>query len=163
MEFLLTLMPETLTERLAALTGVVVSLALFFFAFSAKREGTVVPVAAPTSAPTAAPVEETTPVVPVASRPVAPAPARASTVALVLTAARGDCWVSLRSGSADGKVLYEGVLVSGRTVRAKAPQLWIRLGAAANLDITLNGKRAAALPAGTIDVVATPKGIGPAT
>jgi hypothetical protein len=82
---------------------------------------------------------------------------------LTLTAARGDCWLSVRAGTPDGKVLYEGTLVSGRTIQLAGARLWVRMGAAANLDLTLNGKRVAGLAAGTADLVVTPSGVRPAS
>jgi cytoskeleton protein RodZ len=59
---------------------------------------------------------------------------------LVLTAARGDCWVSVRAGSASGRVLYEQTLRRGSSVHLTVrPPLWLRVGAGLNLDATLGG------------------------
>jgi hypothetical protein len=158
-------MPETTTERLAALIGLVASLVLLFIAFSANTRQDVVPVAA---SRTQAATQVTTqppalsPASPVAaSTKPAPRPA-ANRLLLILTAARGDCWLSARSGSADGRLLYEGTLLSGRSLRLDGARLWLRFGAASNVDLTLNGKKIAALPAGTGDVLATARGIQPA-
>jgi hypothetical protein len=159
-------MPETTTERLAALVGVVAAVVLLFVALSAKAREGAVPVAAPAAAETEpaknAPSTEPT-ITPVATRPNATNTPRPGTARLVLAAARGDCWLSVRAGSAEGEVLYEGVLVSGKTLPVKGARLWLRLGAAANLDLSLNGKRVAALPAGTVDLVVTPQGVRPTT
>jgi hypothetical protein len=71
---------------------------------------------------------------------------------IVLTASRGDCWVVARSGSSSGPVLYEGLLETGRTVRLQSKRVWLSLGAAANVDVLIDGKHEA-LPQGTIEVL----------
>jgi cytoskeleton protein RodZ len=63
---------------------------------------------------------------------------------LVLTAARGDCWMQVRAGGVNGRLLYEGTLEQGQTQRfAKYPRVWIELGNPANLTAKLNGKKVA--------------------
>jgi hypothetical protein len=152
-------MPETTSERLAALVGLVAAVTLVLVALSARTHAETVQVAAP-AAETAGPASAfDEPVAAAARPPAAPATAPASTALLALTAARGDCWLFVRLDASDGKVLYEGTLTSGRTIRLQGARLWVRMGAAANLDLTLNGGRVAALPAGTVEVVATPKGV----
>jgi hypothetical protein len=74
---------------------------------------------------------------------------------IVLTAVRGDCWLSVRVGAESGDVLYEGVLALGDSLRFKRQKLWLRLGAASNLEISVDGKPAE-VPAGTVDVVLPP-------
>ena len=82
---------------------------------------------------------------------------------LVVTAARGDCWLEVHAGAADGDVLYQGILAKGdaRTFSGKA--LWIRAGAAEKLEMTLNGRRVDNVPRGTADVLVTSRGVRPAT
>lgn len=70
---------------------------------------------------------------------------------LLLTATRGDCWVEVRSGSATGSPLYSGTLTSGRSLRFNRPKLWLRLGAASNVDIIVNG-RLSSVPPGTVEL-----------
>lgn len=70
---------------------------------------------------------------------------------LVISASRGDCWVEARAGSATGPVLYAGTLAIGRTLRFERPKVWLRLGAASNVDLLVNG-RAAAVPTGTVEL-----------
>jgi cytoskeleton protein RodZ len=83
------------------------------------------------------------------TRPPAPQPAR-----LVLTASRGDCWVLLRVGSANGPVLYEQTLRQGSSVRFTVKHaVWLRVGHGANLDASLRGKPLRNLPAITGDVL----------
>jgi hypothetical protein len=160
-------MPETTTERLAALVGLVAAISLVLVAMSARTPKDAAQVAAPAAADAVSAPSEAEPaddpVVAVARPPAAPKPPSAATAALTLTAARGDCWLSIHAGTPDGKVLYEGTLLSGRTIRLAGARLWVRMGAAANLDLTLNGKKVASLPAGTADVVATPAGVRPAS
>jgi Domain of unknown function (DUF4115) len=159
-------LPETTTERLVALVGLAAAIALLVLAFSQQTERGAVHVAAPTqedgvSAQTATRAEE--PVVNFAHRPSTRTPVAADQAILVVRAARGDCWLSIHANGATGKLLYEGVLASGRSVRVQGARLWLRLGAASNLDLVLNGKPVAALAAGTFDVVATARGVEPAT
>jgi hypothetical protein len=151
-------MPETFTERLIALVGFATALGLVAFALggrseepgraAAEAEGSV-PVVALARSP-----EPATAVARPTAAPVTPARAR-----LVLTAARGECWVSIRAGSAEGRVLYEGVVAAGERVRYSAARLWIRLGAAANVELRANGKPVDTLSAGTFDIVVTPTGV----
>src|SRR6266566_9651510 len=95
-----------------------------------------------------------------AALPAAPRTAtQPQTVArIVLVARRGRCWLSIRLGSATGRLVYQRTLEQGRTARFVSTRLWIRIGAPWNLDATLNGK-AVQLPASTGDVVATPTGL----
>lgn len=81
---------------------------------------------------------------------------------LVLTAARGECWLSIRAGSGEGRVLYEGLLREGRSLRFAGKRLWVRMGAPWNLEARLNGEAAATLPADTGNIVVTRAGIRPA-
>jgi hypothetical protein len=88
---------------------------------------------------------------------------RAPTIAtLVLTASRGDCWVSARTGSSTGASLYEGKLARGQKLRLARSRLWLRLGAAGNLRATLNGRALDTFPQGTVDIVVTPGGVAQA-
>jgi uncharacterized protein DUF4115 len=77
---------------------------------------------------------------------------------LLVAATRGDSWLVVRSGSGAGRVLYQGTLIQGKTLRLSSSRLWMRVGAGANLDVSINGK-SATLGAGTFDAVLTPRGI----
>jgi cytoskeletal protein RodZ len=85
-------------------------------------------------------------------RVAAPAAASPSIPIITLSAVRGDCWLSVRAGTQAGQTLYEGVLAQGDELRFKQRKLWLRLGAASNLEISVDGKPAE-VPAGTVDVV----------
>jgi hypothetical protein len=78
---------------------------------------------------------------------------------LVLAAARGDCWLSVRKGSRDGRLLYEGMLVEGESLRFVGKRLWVRMGAPWNLRVRLNGRAVTGLPADTGNVVITRDGL----
>lgn len=65
---------------------------------------------------------------------------------VVLTAARGDCWLLVRIGSETGPVLYEHTLSRGSSTSFSRPRLWIRIGAPGSLSATLNGKPIDILP-----------------
>jgi Domain of unknown function (DUF4115) len=70
---------------------------------------------------------------------------------LMLSATRGDCWVEVRADSATGPALYAGTLTTGRSLRFNRPKLWLRLGAASNVDIVVNG-RPSSIPPGTVEL-----------
>jgi hypothetical protein len=83
-----------------------------------------------------------------ARAPSAPLPAprpdavavRASTV-LVLRAARGPCWLSVRRRSEHGRLLFESTLEPGESRRFRERQLWVRIGAPWNLIASRRGHR----------------------
>lgn len=61
---------------------------------------------------------------------------------LVLTAARGECWMQVRAGGVNGRLLWEGTLEPGQSQRfVKNKRLWLELGAPANVNARLNGRR----------------------
>jgi hypothetical protein len=88
------------------------------------------------------------------AKPQAATPTRkpAQATAIVLTAARGDCWFQARVGSEQGRVLDERVLSQGESTTITSPRVWLAIGAAGNLDVTVNGKPRQ-LSAGTLAVV----------
>ena len=71
---------------------------------------------------------------------------------VVVTAARGDCWISARLGSETGQVLDERLLAQGESVTLRGEQVWMSIGAAANVDVTVNGQDRE-LQSGTVAVV----------
>lgn len=89
---------------------------------------------------------------PGASEPRAAAKERALPDEVVVAAVRGDCWVSLRRGSAAGEVLFEGLLVRGRRARVRGDRIFVRLGAGENVRVTVGGKPRP-VPPGTADMV----------
>jgi cytoskeleton protein RodZ len=81
---------------------------------------------------------------------------------LVVTASRGDCWLSVRVGSREGRVLFEGMLREGDSLRFARKRLWLRIGAPWNLEARLNGRAQRGLPADTGNVFVTRAGVRPA-
>ncbi|MDQ3867729.1 MAG: helix-turn-helix domain-containing protein [Actinomycetota bacterium] len=83
------------------------------------------------------------------------------TVKLALTAARGDCWVSIRLGRVTGKLLFQGTLDQGETIRYVGRRFWLQFGNAPseNLDVRMNGRRVRDFPTGSSLVVVSPKGV----
>ncbi len=76
-------------------------------------------------------------------------------VTVVVTATRGDCWLSARAGSETGRVLDERVLAQGESVRVRAKRVWLSLGAASNVDVLVD-KEPRPVPGGTVALVLTP-------
>jgi uncharacterized protein DUF4115 len=91
-------------------------------------------------------------------RTILPATAEPKAVRLSLSASRGDCWLEIRERSATGKVLFAGTMEQGKSFKFAASRIWILFGAPENVDLILNGKRAA-IPSGTLDVLVTPGGV----
>jgi cytoskeleton protein RodZ len=86
-----------------------------------------------------------------APRPATPVQApthRAPAPGLVIAATRGDCWLSVRQGSAAGALVWQGILRRGASLRLGRPPLWIRMGAPWNLTAKLDSRALAALPTG---------------
>ena len=52
-----------------------------------------------------------------------------------------DSWLELRRDTATGTVVYSGVLPAGHALHVRARRVWARFGAAANLQVTVNGSR----------------------
>jgi hypothetical protein len=91
---------------------------------------------------------------------VSPLPAKTSPRStFAFTAARGDSWIQARARSFGGVVLYERTLLRGEIVRIRARQLWIRFGAAAHLDLTIDGRRTRLPAFGTFDAFVGPRGV----
>jgi hypothetical protein len=99
-------------------------------------------------------VQRTSPTKTATTNPIkTTAPPALATV--VVTAARGDCWISARLGSETGKVLEERLLAQGESVTLRGAQVWMSIGAAANVDVTVNGQDRE-LKSGTVAVVLGP-------
>ena len=103
-----------------------------------------------TTSTQAATTERTTP----ASTPAKTTSRTVEPTVVVLTAVRGDSWFSARLGSENGRVLDERVLAQGESVRVQGQRIWLSVGAAGNVEVTVNGKPRALSP-GTVSVVLT--------
>ncbi len=79
---------------------------------------------------------------------------------VVLRALRGDCWIAVRLESEGGPLLYENLLRPGQAVSFVRLPLWVRIGAPANLVLTLDGRRLRAFTrSGPLNVVVGKSGI----
>jgi hypothetical protein len=83
--------------------------------------------------------------------------------ALRFSAERGDCWLEVRERGEEGRVLFAGTLVRGRSVTLRGSSFWVRMGAGQNLSARFGRHALADLPAGaatisieraTVDVIA---------
>ena len=93
---------------------------------------------------------------PAATPPAAPAYA-------VFRAARGNCWLLVRSSGPAGPVLYERTLAQGRTLRLPVSRaLWVRIGAPWNLDLGIAGKAVTRLPTVPANVLVSKSGVAAA-
>jgi pyruvate/2-oxoglutarate dehydrogenase complex dihydrolipoamide acyltransferase (E2) component len=110
----------------------------------------------------AAPAPETTtaPETTAGEATAAPEPARIASGVRLTLSATADTWVEIRSGSADGDVLYSGILPRGSAKRFRSTQLWASFGAASNLTARLNGKPLH-LPPGTYSALVGARGLRP--
>lgn len=82
----------------------------------------------------------------------------------VVSAARGNCWLWIRSGSANGQTVYEATLLQGKTLPinlAKGP-VWIDIGDPTSIDVHLGGKLVHGLPTQAGMVMLTRHGLEPA-
>ena len=108
------------------------------------------------------PTESTAPQTTTAPEPTTTgkAAAGATRLAKLTLTAIGDTWVEVRSGSANGEVLYSGILPQGTEKRFRDAHLWASFGAAANLTARLNGKPLN-LPPGTYSARVGESGLKP--
>jgi cytoskeleton protein RodZ len=83
------------------------------------------------------------------------APARP---ALVLRAAGGPCWLSVRRWSEQGRLLFESTLEPGQSRRFRDRQLWVRIGAPWNLIVNRGGRRLS-MPQTVATVLVTSSGV----
>ena len=92
----------------------------------------------------------------------------ASTSALpttaVIVASRGNSWLWIRSGNANGPTVYQGTLLQGKTmpVNLKNGPVWIRIGDPTSIDVRLGRRLADGLPTQVGNVLLTRRGIRPA-
>jgi helix-turn-helix protein len=77
---------------------------------------------------------------------------------VVLTATRGDVWLSVRAGSATGALLFQNTLPMGHRLRFHHRRLWMRVGAPWNLAITAAGKPLTVPLQAIGDLLVTPAG-----
>jgi hypothetical protein len=69
----------------------------------------------------------------------------------------------VRRDSAAGELLWEGTLSRGDDQAVEGDRLWLRVGKAQNIALTLNGEPVEALGKGQQEVVVTESGVQPAS
>jgi hypothetical protein len=86
-------------------------------------------------------------------------PVTATPIRLIVTAKRGNCWLEVHSGSATGRILFQGTLERGQRKLFSGRKLWITLDRPENLGTILNGQ-SRVLPAGGVKtLIVTSRGI----
>jgi hypothetical protein len=86
---------------------------------------------------------------------------KVNTVRLIVTAKRGNCWLEVHSGSATGRILFQGTLELGQRKLFTGRKLWITLDRPENLGTVLNG-HSRRLPGGGVKtLIVTSRGIRP--
>jgi cytoskeleton protein RodZ len=82
-------------------------------------------------------------------------------VRLIVTAKRGNCWLEVHSGSATGRIIFQGTLERGQRKLFSGQKLWITLDRPENLGTVLNG-HSRILPGGGVKtLIVTSQGIRP--
>jgi cytoskeletal protein RodZ len=105
------------------------------------------------AAPAATPAVTHTP----KAKPVAVAAPVATRATIAAT--RGRCWVSVRIGGPNGRVLFQRNLELGQSLHyGLSKNLWVRLGRPRFVDITLGRAKVNGLPASPANVLLTPSG-----
>jgi cytoskeleton protein RodZ len=85
----------------------------------------------------------------------------ANGVNLIFKAKRGNCWLEVHSGSATGRILFQGTLELGQRKLFHGRKLWITLDRPENLGTILNG-HSRRLPSGGVKtLIVTSRGIRP--
>ncbi len=71
---------------------------------------------------------------------------------VTIAASRGSCWISAHRGSATGPLLAERTLLEGDSLSLRGRRIWLELGAAGNVDLSVNG-RPRTVSSGTTELV----------
>lgn len=152
-------MPETPAERVVFTLGLVAIAVLgALVALTWRHDHHSHAARASTVAATTTPPQALSVTLTRRSATTATAPATGAAEIRLLLHARRDTWVSVRAGSADGDVLFTGILAAGSSRSFGGAALWARFGAAANLQASVDG-RPLALPGGTYSALITSRGL----
>ena len=78
----------------------------------------------------------------------------------MIRASRGRSWLLIRTGTATGPIVYQGVLPQGETLRfsLRHRDLWLRMGRPQDLDVLLSGRLVTGLPAQAANLLLTRSG-----
>ena len=113
----------------------------------------------PTASKGRAPVRATPPAVAAAPVVKTTQAVQAPTTTTCITASRGRCWLSVRTGGPNGPILFQGMLEQGKTLHyTLGNRIWVRLGRPTNVDISLGGRRVNGLPVQPGNVLLTRDG-----
>jgi cytoskeleton protein RodZ len=93
----------------------------------------------------------------VSKPPVAPT----NSVRFIVTAKRGNCWLEVHSGTATGRILFQGTLERSQRKLFNGSKLWITLDRPENLNTILNGHTRLLPGGGVKTLVVTAQGIRP--
>jgi hypothetical protein len=156
-------MPETRGERIIfaigalAIAALVALIVLEMTDHFATRQTQAATRRAATPAITTT-AETTTASETMAETTAAPEPPHTPSGITLRLRANADTWVEIRAGSAEGDVLYSGILPQGNAKRFRSTQVWASFGAASNLTAHLNGKPLQ-LPTGTYSALVRTSGL----
>ena len=92
---------------------------------------------------------------------VAKPPVATNGVRLIVTAMRGNCWLEVHSGSATGRIIFQGTLERGQRHVFTGRKLWITLDRPENLRTILNGRTRVLSGGGVKTLIVTARGIRP--
>jgi hypothetical protein len=92
---------------------------------------------------------------------VAKPPVTTNAVRLIVTAKRGNCWLEVHSGSATGRILFQGTLERTQKKLFSGRKLWITLDRPENLSTILNGHTRLLPGGGVKTLIVTSRGIRP--
>jgi hypothetical protein len=92
---------------------------------------------------------------------VAKPPVTTNAVRLIVTAKRGNCWLEVHSGSATGRILFQGTLERTQKKLFTGRKLWITLDRPENLSTILNGHTRLLPGGGVKTLIVTSRGIRP--
>jgi hypothetical protein len=132
--------PETRTERLLFVLGIVLMAALAYWIVELRRDDP--------------------PRHPVATVSTPPPPTRSSSAAWIRLQLTGHTAtaIAVRRGSSNGRLLYQGTLGANKTRSFAGPRLWVQLDVGDDVAATVNG-RALVLPSAGGDVEVTRAGV----
>jgi hypothetical protein len=57
---------------------------------------------------------------------------------LSIRASRGPSWVAIRARSAEGPILYQGILEQGRSIKERGTAFWTQVGVVDNVDVRVD-------------------------
>ncbi len=81
----------------------------------------------------------------------------------MISAVRGDCWLSIHAGGPHGALLFEGILSQGATKRFSLTHaIWVRMGRPNVLDLRVAGQAVDGLPATPANILLSRAGAQPA-